>query len=208
MSPTERTAWTSLGIGLAVLTLKGAAWGLTGSTALFADMLETVVNVAAASAALMAVRYSALPADANHPFGHAKAEYFSAVLEGTLIVVAATLILVETWKAWQAPVAPEQPVIGLALSAAATALNLGWGLTLRRRGKAHGSPALVADAHYLLADVVTSLGVLVGVGLAATTGLLWLDPLLAGATAVMILVSGWRLLRESVAGLMDEAAPP
>ena len=208
MSPTERTAWTSLGIGLVVLALKGAAWGLTGSTALFADMLETVVNVAAASAALMAVRYSALPADENHPFGHAKAEYFSAVLEGSLIVVAATLILVETWKAWQTPTAPEQPAIGLALSAAATVLNLGWGLTLRRRGRQHGSPALVADAHYLLADVVTSVGVLVGVGLAVATGLYWLDPLLAGATAVMILVSGWRLLRESVGGLMDEAAPP
>jgi len=208
MSPTERTAWTSLGVGLTVLALKGAAWWLTGSTALFADMLETVVNVAAASAALAAVRYSALPADDNHPYGHAKVEYFSAVLEGTLILVAASLILQETWRAWANPSAPDRPVLGLALSAVATVINATWATILRRRGKRLGSPALVADSHYLMSDVVTSAGVIVGVGLVALTGLLWLDPLLAGATAVMILFSGWRLLRESVGGLMDEAMSP
>jgi len=208
MSPTERTAWTSLGVGLTVLALKGAAWWLTGSTALFADMLETVVNVAAASAALAAVRYSAMPADDNHPYGHAKVEYFSAVLEGTLILVAASLILQETWRAWANPSAPDRPVLGLALSAVATVINATWATILRRRGKRLGSPALVADSHYLMSDVVTSAGVIVGVGLVALTGLLWLDPLLAGATAVMILFSGWRLLRESVGGLMDEAMSP
>ena len=92
LSLTERTAWTSLAVGLFVLSLKGVAWWITGSTAFFAEMLETVVNVAAASAALMAVRYSAMPADDNHPYGHAKAEYFSAVLEGALIVVAALVV--------------------------------------------------------------------------------------------------------------------
>jgi cation diffusion facilitator family transporter len=205
MSLAERTAWSSLGVGLAVLALKGAAWWLTGSTALFADMLETVVNVAAASAALAAVRYSALPADENHPYGHAKAEYFSAVLEGTLILVAAMMILQEVWQAWSRLHAPEQPVVGLALSAVATVVNASWATILRRRGKRLSSPALVADSHYLMSDVVTSAGVILGVGLVATTGLLWLDPLLAAATAVMILFSGWRLLRESVGGLMDEA---
>ncbi len=208
MSPTERTAWTSLGVGLSVLTLKGAAWGLTGSTALFADMLETVVNVAAASAALAAVRYSAMPADENHPYGHAKVEYFSAVLEGTLILVAASMILQEAWQAWAQPHAPDQPALGLALSAVATVINSVWATVLRRRGKRLGSPALVADAHYLMSDVVTSAGVIIGVGLVTVTGLLWLDPLLAGATAVMILFSGWRLLRVSVGGLMDEAVAP
>jgi cation diffusion facilitator family transporter len=205
MSPTERTAWTSLGVGLSVLALKGAAWWLTGSTALFADMLETVVNVAAASAALAAVRYSALPADENHPYGHAKVEYFSAVLEGTLILVAASMILQEAYQAWWRPKVPEQPVIGLALSAAATVINGTWATILGRRGRRLGSPALVADSHYLMSDVVTSAGVIIGVGLVTITGLLWLDPLLAGLTAVMILFSGWRLLRESVGGLMDEA---
>jgi cation diffusion facilitator family transporter len=208
MSPTERTAWTSLGVGLSVLILKGAAWGLTGSTALFADMLETVVNVAAASAALAAVRYSAMPADENHPYGHAKVEYFSAVLEGTLILVAASMILQEAWQAWARPRAPDQPALGLALSAIATVINTVWATILRRRGKRLGSPALVADAHYLMSDVVTSAGVIIGVGLVTVTDLLWLDPLLAGVTAVMILFSGWRLLRSSVGGLMDEAVAP
>ncbi len=205
MSPTERTAWTSLGVGLSVLALKGAAWWLTGSTALFADMLETVVNVAAASAALAAVRYSAMPADENHPYGHAKVEYFSAVLEGALILVAASMILQEVYQAWFRPRAPDQPLVGLALSAVATVINGSWATVLRRRGKRLGSPALVADSHYLMSDVVTSAGVIAGVGLVAATGILWLDPVLAGATAVMILFSGARLLRESVGGLMDEA---
>ncbi|HEY8611036.1 MAG TPA: cation diffusion facilitator family transporter [Roseomonas sp.] len=208
MSPTERTAWTSLGVGLTVLSLKGAAWWLTGSTALFADMLETVVNVAAASAALAAVRYSAMPADEKHPYGHAKVEYFSAVLEGTLILVAASMILQEVYQSWWRLRAPEQPAVGLALSAIATVINGAWATILRRRGKRLGSPALVADSHYLMSDVVTSAGVIVGVGLVTVTGLLWLDPLLAGATAVMILFSGARLLRESVGGLMDEAVRP
>ena len=208
MSPTERTAWTSLGVGLSVLALKGAAWWLTGSTALFADMLETVVNVAAATAALAAVRYSALPADDNHPYGHAKVEYFSAVLEGTLILVAASMILQEVYESFWRLRAPDQPALGLALSAVATVINGFWATILRRRGKRLGSPALVADSHYLLSDVVTSAGVIAGVGLVAATGLLWLDPVLAGATAVMILFSGARLLRESVGGLMDEAVRP
>ncbi|WP_424135321.1 cation diffusion facilitator family transporter [Roseomonas chloroacetimidivorans] len=208
MSPTERTAWTSLGVGLSVLALKGAAWWLTGSTALFADMLETVVNVAAASAALAAVRYSAMPADENHPYGHAKVEYFSAVLEGTLILVAASMILQEVYQAWFRLRVPDQPVLGLALSAAATVINGIWATVLRRRGKRLSSPALVADSHYLMSDVVTSAGVIIGVGLVTVTGLLWLDPLLAGVSAVMILFSGARLLRESVGGLMDEAVRP
>ncbi|MFC0408714.1 cation diffusion facilitator family transporter [Roseomonas elaeocarpi] len=207
MSLTERTAWTSLGIGLCVLMLKGIAWWITGSTAFFAEMLETVVNVAAASAALMAVRYSAMPADENHPYGHAKVEYFSAVLEGALIVVAATLILQQVWGALQAPHFPDQPVTGLVLSSAAAAVNVVWATVLRRRGKRLGSPALVADSHYLMADVVTSVGVVIGVFLVTVTGLLWLDPVMAGVTALMILFSGYRLLRESIGGLMDEAAP-
>ncbi|MBP0491536.1 cation diffusion facilitator family transporter [Pararoseomonas indoligenes] len=208
MTPTESTAWTSLGVGLLVLSLKGAAWWLTGSTALFADMLETVVNVAAASAALAAVRYSAMPADENHPYGHTKVEYFSAVLEGTLILVAASMILQEVYGAIFNPRVPDQPVVGIALSTVATVINGSWATILRRRGRRLGSPALVADSKYLMSDVVTSAGVIVGVGLVAATGLLWLDPLMAGVTAVMILVSGARLLRESVGGLMDEAVGP
>jgi cation diffusion facilitator family transporter len=208
MNRTQRIATGSVAVALTVLALKTGAWWLTGSVALFADAAESVVNVAAAGAMLLAVRYSAMPPDANHPYGHAKAEYFSAVLEGALIVVAALVILNESWLAWQNPRAPQAAAVGLAVSAVATAANAAWAYVLFRRGRAVRSPALLADARHLLADVVTSAGVLVGVGLVALTGLLWLDPLLAAVTAGNILVSGWRLMRESIGGLMDEAVPP
>jgi cation diffusion facilitator family transporter len=207
-SSAARLAAGSVAVAVAVLALKAMAWWVTGSVALYADALESIVNVAAALAALLAVRLSALPADANHPYGHSKAEYFSAVLEGALIIVAALLILHEAWGAFQAPRAPEQAGIGLAVAAVASGINAAWALFLGRRGKALRSPALIADARHLWADVVTSAGVLVGVGLVTLTGFLWLDPLLAALTAVNIIFSGWRLLRESVGGLMDEAVPP
>ena len=208
MNRIVRIAAGSVIVALAVLALKLAAWFTTGSVALLADALESVVNVAAAAAALVAVRFSAMPADANHPYGHTKAEYFSAVLEGALIIVAAIAILDAAYGAWLAPHVPDQPVLGLAISAAATALNAGWSWLLFREGRRAKSPALLADARHLLADVVTSGGVLVGVAAVALTGRLWLDPLLAALTAVNILWSGGKLVRSSVGGLMDEAVEP
>jgi cation diffusion facilitator family transporter len=209
--PTDRTLRIAIGsvvVACAVLALKIAAWGLTGSVALLADALESVVNVAAAVAALAAVHYSALPADANHPYGHTKVEYFSAVLEGALIVIAAVAILHEAWGAYQQPRAPDQAAVGLLISAAATAVNAGWAAVLFRQGRRSKSPALVAAGHHLMSDVVTSGGVIIGVGLVALTGKLWIDPALAGLTALNILWSGSRLVRESVGGLMDEAVEP
>jgi cation diffusion facilitator family transporter len=202
-----RIAWGSVGIALAVLALKVAAWRITGSAALYADALESVVNVAAAAAALLALKLSAEPADANHPYGHAKAEFFAAVFEGVLIVLAALAILYEAWAVWHSPRAPDRPALGLAVSALATAINAAWAWHLGRAAKQARSPALAADARHLWADVVTSLGVLAGVGLVALTGILWLDPALAAATAANILWSGARVIRESVGGLMDEALP-
>jgi cation diffusion facilitator family transporter len=198
----------SVAVALAVLAMKLAAWWLTGSVALFADALESVVNVAAAAAALVAVHYAAQPADANHPYGHDKAEYFSAVLEGALILVAAFIILHECWQVWQAPRVPELSLIAFAVALTATAVNAAWCALLFKQGKRLRSPALLADARHLLADVVTSIGVLLGVSLALASGLYWLDPLLAALTAVNILFSGARLVRESVGGLMDEAVSP
>jgi cation diffusion facilitator family transporter len=203
-----RLAAGSVGIAITVLGLKAVAWWLTGSVALLADALESVVNVAAAVAALLAIRLSATPPDANHPYGHAKAEYFSAVLEGALIIVASMLILNEAWGAFRNPHVPQVPWTGLAISVVATAMNCAWALLLRREGKQLRSPALLADARHLFSDVVTSGGVVVGVALVAITGLLWFDPLLAALTAVNILFSGWQLLRESVGGLMDEGVEP
>ena len=208
MDRATKLAIGSVVVAIGVLGLKAVAWWVTGSVALLADALESIVNVAAAAAALAAISFSARPADTNHPYGHAKAEYFSAVLEGALIIVAAMLILHQSWGAFLAPRAPEQAKLGLAISAVATAVNAAWAMVLMRRGRALRSPALIADAHHLWSDVVTSAGVIVGVGLVALTGVLWLDPLLAALTAGNILFSGFRLLRESVGGLMDEAVPP
>ncbi|MCO6415490.1 cation diffusion facilitator family transporter [Siccirubricoccus sp. KC 17139] len=205
LNRTFRVAIGSLGIALAVLALKFGAWWLTGSVALFADALESVVNVAAALAALLAVRLAAVPPDANHPYGHTKAEYISAVLEGVLIVVAALVILHEAWAVFLAPRVPQHAPLGLAVSAVATLLNFLWARMLFREGRKGRSPALLADGKHLMADVVTSIGVLLGVAGVALTGQLWLDPLLAAVTALNILWSGGRLVRDSVSGLMDEA---
>ena len=202
-----RIAAGSVVVACLVLALKLGAWWVTGSVALLADALESVVNVAAAGAALVAVRLSAIPPDANHPYGHTKAEYLSAVLEGALIIVAALVILNEAWGAYHAPHPPDAPALGLAVSAVPTAVNAAWMAVLFRRGRASRSPALLADARHLLADVVTSVGVLAGVALVVLTGVLWLDALIAALTALNILWSGSRLMRESVAGLMDEAVP-
>jgi cation diffusion facilitator family transporter len=164
-----------------------------------------VVNVAASTAAFVALRLASRPADADHPYGHDKAEFFAAVIEGVLIVVAALVILQSAWSAWHNPPPITAPWQGLALNAAAGVLNLGWGLVLLRAGRRLRSPALAADARHLLSDVVTSAGVLAGFALAVTTGLAWLDPALAAATALYILISGGMVIRDSVGGLMDEA---
>ncbi len=207
MSRVVRTAIGSVAIACLVLALKLAAWWLTGSVALFADALESVVNVAAAGAALAALVYASRPPDANHPYGHTKAEYFSAVLEGALIVIAAFSILHEAWGAWHSPRLSGQVDIGLGVSAIATIINLLWALLLTRRGRAARSPALLADARHLMSDVVTSIGVIAGVAAAALTGKAWFDPVLAALTALNILWSGWSLMKASLSGLMDEAVP-
>ncbi len=207
MSTAARIAGGSIVLGVAVLGLKAAAWGLTGSAALFSDAAESVVNVAAAVVAFLALRFAAKPADANHPYGHDKAEFFAAVIEGMLIVLASVLILHHAWDVYLHPAPLTAPFEGMALNALSTALNAGWAWVLYTRGKALRSTALRADGRHLAADVVTSLGVLTGVGLVVATGLPWLDPLLAAATALYILISGIRVVGESVGGLMD-AAPP
>jgi cation diffusion facilitator family transporter len=203
----DRIAIGSVGIGIVVLGIKLLAWWLTGSVALFSDALESTVNVATAIAALAAVRLSAKPADANHPYGHYKAEYLSAVIEGVLIVIAALLIFREAYLAFIAPRPLEQP-IGLLVSAVATAINAAWCFLLIRQGQLHRSPAIVADGKHLLTDVISSTGVVIGLALSVVTGWVVLDPILATLVALVILSAGWSLMRESVGGLMDEAVQP
>ncbi len=195
----------SLVVGTVVLGLKYVAYLMTGSIALYSDALESIVNVATAVAALVAVRLAMQPADANHPYGHHKAEYFSAVLEGVLIIVAALLILHEAYKGFQTPRTLDAPLTGLLVNGLASVINGVWCWILIDRGRRHRSPALVADGRHLLTDVVSSIGVTLGVLLALVTGWSILDPLLAALVAVNILWSGWTVMKESLGGLMDEA---
>lgn len=208
MPSAARLALLSLVVAGCVLAFKGSAAWLTGSVALFADATETLVHMAGSATVLASILYASRPPDANHPYGHTKAEYFSAALIGAMIAAAAVAILFSAWDALAERRMITQAPVGLVITAAATGINAIWARHLVRRGRALGSPALVADGHHLTSDVVTSLGVIAGILLVALTGLWWLDPLLAALTAVGILVSGARLIRESVGGLMDEAPPP
>lgn len=205
MTRVMRLAIGSVLIGLIVLALKTTAWWLTGSLALMSDALESIVNVAAALAVIVALRVAERPADSSHPYGHHKAEFFSAVLEGVLIVIAALFILREAWDGFLAPRALDAPLPGLAINASASLLNGVWAWLLIRSGRAQRSPALVADGHHLMTDVVSSIGVLAGVVLAIVTGWFWLDPLMAVLVALNILWSGWGVIKSSLSGLMDEA---
>ncbi len=208
MTKGERFALGSMAIGCLVLCLKGVAWWLTGSAALYSDALESTVNVAASLLALGALRFAARPADANHPYGHDKAEFFAAVIEGVLIVVAALLIFAEAWHGWKHGHVLVLPFQGIALNAVATMLNAGWSGVLFAVGRRLRSPALDADARHLMSDVVTSAGIAVGVILAVFTGQYWIDPLLAAATGVYVLWAGMRMISSSVNGLMDSAPEP
>lgn len=201
-------AATSVLVGVIVLGLKTLAWWVTGSVALLSDALESIINVAASMAALIALQVSARPADDNHQYGHHKAEYLSAVLEGVLVVVAALTILREAYYGFLDPRLPDQPVQGMLLNGAATVINAVWCVVLLRVGKAWRSPALVADGRHILTDVVTSGGVLAGFVLVPVTGWPQLDPLLAALVALNVLWTGWSLMKESVGGLMDAAPPP
>ncbi|MGM5021714.1 cation diffusion facilitator family transporter [Tardiphaga sp. 862_B3_N4_1] len=208
MTSVRSLAQGSIAVGLLVLGMKYAAYYLTGSVALLSDAIESIVNVVTAIVVLLATTLSAKPADDDHPYGHHKAEYFSAVLEGVLIVLAAILILREAYQSYLTPRLVEAPWFGLLVNAAASIINAGWAWVLIRQGRIHRSPALAADGRHLLSDVYSSIGVLGGVGVAALSGIAILDPILAALVALNILWAGWGLMKESLSGLMDEAIPP
>ncbi|HEX2527152.1 MAG TPA: cation diffusion facilitator family transporter [Geminicoccus sp.] len=207
MDRTLKLALGSIVVGAIVLGLKYFAYHITGSIALYSDALESIINVATAVAAFYAIRLSSIPPDANHPYGHHKAEYISAVLEGALIVLAAVSILREAYGAFIAPRPLEAPFAGLVINGVASLINGAWCFVLFRYGRRWRSPALVADARHLRTDVISSATVIVGVMLVPLTGWLQIDPILAALVAVNVLWSGWKLMRESIGGLMDETAP-
>jgi cation diffusion facilitator family transporter len=204
---TVAIASTSLAVGLLVLAMKMWAWSVTGSVALYSDALESIVNVVTAILALVAVRLAQRPANAHMPYGYHKAEYFSAVMVGVMIIVAAILILRESVLGFMNPQMPEEASLGLGISAGATVINAIWSGVLIRHGRKARSPAIEADGKHLLTDVISTIGVLLGLVLVYATGVAQIDALLAALVALNILWSGWGVIKDSVGGLMDVAVP-
>lgn len=205
---TQKMMLLSIVAALLTIALKFLAWGLTGSVGLFSDAAESVVNVFAATFALFALRVAAQPPDDNHAYGHEKAEYFSSALEGLLIMVAAGAIMYAAVNRLFNPAPVESLGIGLALSLFASAINGGVAWLLFKVAKQEDSIVLEADAHHLLTDVWTSVGVVLGlvlVMLIPSAG--WLDPVIAIIVALNILRTAWELIRRSMDGLMDIAWP-
>jgi len=200
-----RLLWLSIAAAVATISLKTVAWLLTGSVGLLSDAAESVVNLVAAVIALLALRWAIKPADEEHAYGHAKAEYFSAGVEGALILVAAIGIAVMAIDRLLDPQPIDDVGVGLAVSAVASSINLGVGYMLLRAGRSGRSIILEADGKHLITDVVTSLGVIVGVAGVALTGWERLDPLIGLAVGANILLAGAGLIRRSGAGLMDRA---
>ncbi|MGI9096881.1 MAG: cation diffusion facilitator family transporter [Solirubrobacteraceae bacterium] len=203
----SRFAYLAVAAALATIALKTLAWRLTGSAGLLSDALESVVNLAAAVLAVVVLRWSAKPPDDEHTYGHAKAEYVSAGAEGAMILIAAASI---AWIAIERLIspAPLQDIgIGLVISVGASLINLAVGLALLRAGGQHRSVTLEADGRHLLTDVWTSIGVVVGVAAAALTGWERLDPIIALAVAVNIIITGVGLVRRFTGGLLDRALP-
>lgn len=202
-----RCMMLSVATALTTMALKaGAAW-ITGSVGLLSDALESGVNLVAAVVGVVALRAAAKPPDENHDFGHGKAEYLSAAVEGTMIFAAAAIIVVTSVQRLLAPQPLTEVGLGLFLSAGSSILNLAVGLLLLRVGRQHRSVTLVADGKHLLTDVWTSVGVLVGIGLVALFGWQVLDPIVALLVGLNILRIGYGLVRESVVGLLDAALP-
>ena len=198
-------AYLSIATGITVFLLKIVAWWFTGSVGLLSDALESAVNIVAAIIALLALRTAMKPADELHHFGRGKAEYFSASVEGFMILLAALVIVVTAAERFIHPKEIEQLGWGLAISTAASVLNGVVAVMLIRAGKAHRSPVLDADGRHLMTDVWTSVGVLVGVALVQVTGYLRLDALVAMAVGLNIVLTGINLLRESTSKLMDKS---
>ena len=208
MTPSlKRYAWLSIAAAIATILLKGVAWWLTGSVGLLSDAIESFVNLAGALMALGMLTLAERPADDDHAYGHGKAEYFSSAFEGFLILLAAVSIGYTAIERLMNPQPLEAVAAGLVVSVVASAINFATARTLMQVGRTHNSITLEADAHHLMTDVWTSVGVIAGVGLVWLSGWLWLDPAIALLVAANIVWTGWQLMQRSAAGLMDVSLP-
>ncbi len=207
-SSLTRFAWISIAAAIITIALKWVAYKLTGSVGLYSDTLESLVNLVGGIMALAMLTIAARPADEDHAHGHSKAEYFSSGVEGSLILIAAISIAYTAVQRLFHPQELEQVGVGLGVSVVASLVNLGVGLLLLRVGKKNHSITLEANAHHLLTDVWTSVGVVIGVGAVVLTGWLWLDAVVALLVAANIVWTGTLLVWRSISGLMDIALPP
>ena len=194
-------------VAVGLLAAKFWAYARTGSQAIFGDALESIVNVVAALVALSVLRYAGRPADRDHPYGHGKVEFFSAAFEGGLIFCAALVILWQAFEAFVQGAMPRELDLGVLVTLAAGVANglLGWFLV--SYGRRSGSPALVADGQHVLSDFWTSLGVVLGLLAVRLTGIAWLDPAIAAVMMVWLLITGWRIVRRAIGGLLDAEDP-
>ncbi|MEK7107545.1 MAG: cation diffusion facilitator family transporter [Patescibacteria group bacterium] len=200
-----RFAWLAIAGAIATIALKTIAYYLTGSVGLLSDALESVVNLVAAVIALVALTIALKPPDEEHSYGHSKAEYFSSIIEGVLIIVAAAVIGYAAIERLINPKEIEQASIGLIVAAIASVINYLIARQLLNAGKKYRSITLEADAHHLFTDVWTSVGVIVGVGIVAITGITMLDPIIALLVALNIVYTGYQLIKRSALGFMDTA---
>ncbi|AKU93302.1 cation diffusion facilitator family transporter [Vulgatibacter incomptus] len=200
-------SWVSLAGGLIVFVAKMAGWQLTGSTALLSDGLESIVNVVAAGFAIFSIRFAAMPADRDHPYGHGKIEFLSAAFEGGLIFFAAAMIFYSAVGSLLEGPSVHEVDHGLTIAVGAGVLNLVLGWWVRREGRQTGSVTLIADGEHILSDVWTTAGVVVGLGLVMFTGIAWLDPLVALAMGLLLARTGFRLVRDAANALLDREDP-
>lgn len=202
-----RFAWLSIAAAVVTIGMKTTAWMMTGSVGLLSDAAESVVNLVAGVVALIALKVAAAPASERYTYGRTKAEYFSAAIEGMMIFVAAAVIIVSAVERFINPRPLDNVGIGLVISIVASVVNGAVAIVLLRAGRRYRSLTLTADGHHLMTDVVTSVGVVVGVGLVWLTDWTRLDPIVAFAVGVNIIVTGIRLLLESMRGLLDVTLP-
>ena len=207
-APLTRFAWLSIAVALVTIVLKTVAYLVTGSVGLLSDAVESGVNLVGGLMALAMLTIAARPADEDHAYGHSKAEYFSSGVEGGLILVAGVSIAVAAAQRLIVPKLLQEVGVGLVVSASAALVNLAAAIVLLRAGRRHNSITLEANAHHLLTDVWTSIGVIAGVALVALTDWSWLDPVVALLVAANILWVGSSILRRSILGLMDTALSP
>jgi cation diffusion facilitator family transporter len=202
-SKLTRFAWLSIAVAILTIGLKTIAYLITNSVGLLSDALESIVNLIGALMALGMLTIAARPADESHTYGHSKAEYLSSGVEGALILVAAVSIAYAAIQRLITPKPLEQVGIGLIVSVVASLANLGVALILRRAGKQYNSISLTSNSHHLMTDVLTSGGVLIGVGAVVITGWQVLDPVIAILVALNIVYTGVGIIRKSISGLMD-----